>query len=43
MTDFSQKRMDSEKLIEQIAEVLFKEEEIDAWSIYDNLEAIFER
>ena len=41
MTDFSQKRMDSEKLIEQIAEVLFKEEEIDAWSIYDNLEAIF--
>ena len=43
MTDFSQKQMDSEKLIEQIAEVLFKEEEIEAWSIYDNLEAIFER
>jgi hypothetical protein len=35
--------MTDEQLIEKIAEILFKEEEIDAWSIYDNLEGLFVR
>lgn len=33
--------MTDEQLIEKIAEILFKEEEIDAWYIYDNLEVLF--
>ena len=33
--------MTDSQLIEKIAETLFKEEEIDAWSIFDNLEALF--
>lgn len=35
--------MTDEQLIEKVAEILFKEEEIDAWIIYDNLEALFVR
>lgn len=33
--------MTDEQLIEKIAEILFKEEEIDCFDIYDNLEALF--
>ena len=35
--------MTDEQLIERIAEILFKEEEIDAWAIYDCLEPLFDR
>jgi polyhydroxyalkanoate synthesis regulator phasin len=30
-----------EELIEKTAEILFKNEEIDAWDIYDSLECLF--
>lgn len=33
--------MTDEQLIEKVAEILFKEEDIDTWSIFDNLEALF--
>ena len=33
--------MTDKQLIEKIAEILFKEEELDCWRIYDNLEALF--
>lgn len=33
--------MTDEQLIEKVAEILFKEEDLDAWSIFDNLEALF--
>jgi hypothetical protein len=35
--------MTDEQLIERIAEILFDEEEIDAWGIYDCLEETFTR
>jgi hypothetical protein len=33
--------MTDEQLIEKVAEILFKEEELDCLYIYDNLEALF--
>jgi len=35
--------MTDEQLIEKIAEILFKVEEIDVWGIYDDLEGLFLR
>jgi hypothetical protein len=36
-------KMTDEQLIERVAEILFKHEEIDAWCIYDALEDLFEK
>ena len=33
--------MTDEQLIEKIAEILFKEEEVDCFDVYDNLESLF--
>ena len=35
--------MENEQLVEKIAEILFKHEEIDCFDVYDSLEAIFAR
>ena len=35
--------MTDPQLIERIAEILFKHEEIDAWCIYDALEDLFKK
>lgn len=38
---FTNMKMTDEQLIERIAEILFKHEEIDAWDVYDSLECVF--
>ena len=34
-------KLTDEQLIEKTAEILFKNEEIEAWDIYDSLECLF--
>lgn len=35
--------MENEQLVDKIAEILFKHEEIDCFEVYDSLEALFSR